>query len=265
MGIFESIILGTVQGLTEFIPVSSSGHLVLVRELFNINHYPGLAFDAVLHLATTLAVLIYFWDDIKGAFLAFFRWIGGKSDSKESDILMKALIVGTVPTAIVAFLFEDFITDSIRSPVIVALALVLGSGIFWLAEKIGRRIDGLTVKKGFWTGLFQIGALIPGVSRSGITISGGMFTGMTREHATRFSFLLSFPIILGSGLKKLVDLGSSGFLSELGFSLLIGSVFAFIFGYFSIHWMIQYLKKHSLNAFVIYRILLAIIVLVLVL
>jgi len=265
MNIFEGILLGAIQGLTEFIPVSSSGHLILAREFLNINHYPGLAFDAVLHLATTLAILIYFWTDLKEVFFAFFRWIGRKSDSKESDILMKALMLGTIPTAIVAFIFEDFITEGIRNPIVVSMALIVGSVVFWLAERVGKQNSGLSVKKGFWTGLFQISALIPGVSRSGITISGGMFVGLTREKATRFSFLLAFPIILGSGLKKFYDLSSAGFLSELGPSLIVGSIVAFIFGLLSIHWMIQYLKNHSLNAFAIYRILLAIIVLILVL
>ncbi|HJN62643.1 MAG TPA: undecaprenyl-diphosphatase UppP [Candidatus Paceibacterota bacterium] len=260
MTILDSIILGAIQGLTEFIPVSSSGHLVIAREFLNINNSGGLAFDAVLHLATALAVLIYFRKEILDMIKTAIDWIMGREVKRESRILLLALILGTIPVVVVAFYFEKFFEEGIRDPLIVASALIAGSLVFWIAEKVAEKNRNLTIRKGLLAGVFQTLALIPGVSRSGITISGGLFMGFNRELATRFSFLLGFPIILGSGLKKLFDLGSDGLLIDLGASLVVGSVVAFVLGYFSIYWMLRYLKNHTLTLFVIYRIVLAVVI-----
>jgi undecaprenyl-diphosphatase len=265
MDILTSIILGAVQGLTEFIPVSSSGHLIIVREIFGINGEYSLAFDAVLHLATSLAILIYFRKDIWGLLTAAYDWTFGKKIEKENRNLLVALILGTIPVVVIAFFFEQFITDEVRSPIVVAVALIAGSIIFWLAEQVAEQNRSLTVRRGFLAGIFQIFALLPGMSRSGITISGGLFMGLTRETATRFSFLLAFPIIFGIGIKKLYDLGVGGLLLDLGPSLFMGSITAFIFGLISISMMLRYLKNHTLTLFVIYRIVLAIVILIVVL
>jgi len=299
MELVETLILGAVQGLTEFIPVSSSGHLVLTRTLFGINNDQGLAFDAVLHLATSLAILFYFRSDIKNLAKTFAssylpiraNWkIAGwlwrkrrdgknrrkteidegnetnkKNDDGENLILLKALIFGSMPVVVFAFLFEKFITAELRTPPVVALALVAGSIIFWLAEQTGEKNRKLTSGRGFWTGFAQIFALIPGISRSGITIAGGLFAGLNRETATRFSFLLAFPIVFGSGAKKLLDLGLAGLLGELGFSIIVGSLTAFVFSYLSIKYMLMYLKNHSLTIFVFYRIILAAVIFIAVL
>jgi len=270
MNIIEAIVLGAVQGLTEFIPVSSSGHLVLVRELFGINNAQGLAFDAVLHLSTSFAVLVYFWPEIKILFQTALLWLKDKNGSdeeieKENLNLLKALILGTIPVVIVAFFFEGFITGDLRSPLVVAAALIAGSIIFWLAEQTGDGRRRLTPKRGLLAGSAQIIALIPGISRSGITIAGGLFAGLNREMATKFSFLLAFPIVFGAGLKKLLDLGFNGLLEELGLTIIVGSFAAFIFGYISIKYMLHYLKNHSLTIFVVYRIILAAVVIIAVL
>ena len=261
MNIGTSIILGAVQGLTEFIPVSSSGHLILVRELLGINDSAGLAFDAVLHLATALAVLIYFREDILRLIKTFLNtyvpiranWNSEEMEKGDQN-LMKALIVGTIPVVIIAFIFEKFLTEDIREPLVVVGALVAGSIIFLIAEQTAEKNRKITARRGFWTGLAQVLALVPGMSRSGITIAGGLFSGLNREMATKFSFLLGFPIIAGAGLKKLLDIGTSGLLSELGLSLIFGSVTAFLLGYWSIDFMMKYLKKRSLMPFMWARI-----------
>jgi undecaprenyl-diphosphatase len=265
MDILTAVILGAVQGLTEFIPVSSSGHLIIVREIFGINGGYSLAYDAVLHLATSLAILIYFWKDIRELLNTAYVWTLGREIEKEKRNLLVALILGTIPVVAIAFLFQEFITDEIRSPIVVAVALIAGSIVFWIAEQVAEQNRALTPRRGLLAGIFQIFALLPGMSRSGITIAGGLFMGLNRETATRFSFLLAFPLIFGAGLKKLYDLGVDGLLLDLGPSLIIGSVTAFIFGLIAIKGMLKYLKNHTLTVFVVYRIILAIIILVVVL
>jgi undecaprenyl-diphosphatase len=264
MDISISVILGAIQGLTEFIPISSSGHLVLVREFLNVNDASGLAFDAVLHLATSLAILIYFREEIKKIILAGWNFLAGGEVEREDRTLLVALVLGTIPVVIVALLFEKFLSEGIREPLIVIGALIAGSFLFWIAEMVAEKNRRLTARGGLITGLFQIAALVPGMSRSGMAISGGLFMGLRRETATRFSFLLAFPIIFGAGMKKLLDIGSGGMMNELGLSLLIGSVVAFFFGLISIHYMLKFLRNHSLIIFAVYRILLAVVVFLLV-
>ncbi|MSR72999.1 undecaprenyl-diphosphatase UppP [Candidatus Parcubacteria bacterium] len=258
----EAIILGAIQGITEFLPISSSGHLIIIREVLGLKNVGSLSFDAVLQLATTLAVIVYFWKDL----IALVR----VRDTKKK-ILIWAIVVGTIPAAILGFIFEQKIDSVFRNAHTVAWALIAGSVLFFIAERYSaqralKNIDAgligqqkeLSVLRGFWVGCFQVLALIPGMSRSGSTISGGLLTGMKREEVVRFSFLLSVPILLGSGLKKLFDLGASGTVDT---SLVVGSLVAFVVGLASIHFLIKYLQKHTLNVFIVYRILLAVVVL----
>ena len=259
MSLFESIILGIVQGATEFLPVSSSGHLIITRILFNGSAVGSIAYDAVLQLATVLAVLVYFWKDITKLVKTFFSWIFRKPVTKEDSVMLKAILFGTVPALILGLLLEETMDTVFRASEMVAFALLFGSVLMFLAEKYAKQIHALTPKKGFFIGLFQSLALIPGVSRSGATISGGLFLGLKRETAARFSFLLSFPIIAGSGLKKLLDLIQSGGLSGGEWSpIIVSSLVAFIVGLFAIHFLITFLKKHSLSVFIWYRVILAI-------
>lgn len=232
----NNIILGIVQGLTEFIPVSSSGHLILAREFLSV-HGNDLAFDAVLQLATVLAVLVYFWKDLWGL---LYDW-------KK----LKIIVLATIPAVVFGLLLEKYMETVFRNVLLVAIMLAVGSFIMLLSEYFSTKDKQLTLKNGFIIGLFQCLALIPGMSRSGMTISGGLFTGLSREEATRFSFLLSFPIILGSGLKKALDIQTF----DLSFGLAF--ITAFIVGLGAIHFLIKFLKNHSLRAFVWYRILLA--------
>lgn len=262
MSYFHGLILGLVQGLTEFIPVSSSGHLILVRQFFGGASAGDLSVDAVLQLATVLAVLVYFWKDLWRLFVSFLRLLGKKEVVPQDKTLLYSIIIGTIPAVIFGLLLETKMETIFRNAHLVAYALIAGSALMYFAEKYARQNVSLTTKKGFVVGLFQCLALVPGVSRSGSTISGGLFQGLTRSEATRFSFLLSFPIIFGSGMKKLLELAKSGALHTLGFPLALSFITAFVVGLISIHYLIKYLKTHSLNVFVVYRILLAILIII---
>lgn len=258
----NAIFLGTIQGLTEFIPVSSSGHLVLARALLGEQVAYGLSFDAVLQLATTLAVIVYFRKDIMEYVEAGYSWVRGKTITQVQKTMIMAIIVGSIPAGILGFLFEDAMDTLFRSPLIVAVTLLGGAFIMYTAERVAKQQQTLSVPRGFFVGMFQALALIPGFSRSGMTISGGLFLGLTREAATRFAFLLAIPILVVSGLKKLLDLYSSGLVSTIGGELVIGSITAFIVGLGAIHFLVSYLKKNSLMVFVWYRVALAMILLV---
>lgn len=264
MGIVEAIVLGFVQGMTEFLPVSSSGHLIVVRSFFSSPTALDLSFDAVLQFSTILAVLVYFRKDLWNLLVSFFRLLTRKSIEEKERTLLYAIIVGTIPAVIFGLILEEKMATVFRNTDLVAMMLILGSILMFFAEKHTRPVTNLTVKKGFFIGLFQSLALFPGVSRSGVTISGGLFQGLSRSEATRFSFILSFPVIFGSGLKKIIDLYSGGLIYDIGFPLLVSFIVAFVFGLISIHYLLKYLENHSLNVFVVYRILLAIVIIVII-
>jgi len=247
-GIITGIILGFVQGLTEFLPVSSSGHLIVARDLFNLSVNNDLLFDVMLHLATVLAIIVYFRLDLKNMIMK----------PVENKVLWLAIILGTIPAAV----FGLFFNDSVRSSHVVALALIAGSVLFLIAEKYAKQDRTLTVGKGIEIGIFQALALIPGVSRSGSTISGGLLLGMKREEAARFSFLLGLPAILGAGLLsflKSFDVLASGSMEA---SLIMGMIVAFFSGLFAIHYLLKFLKSYKLTVFAWYRIVLAIVILI---
>lgn len=260
----DSLVLGTVQGLTEFLPVSSSGHLILARELLGANTDSGLAFDAVLQLGSILAVFIYFRADVWRLVRTAWAWAGGRGqDSKPEDRrLILGLIIGTIPALVLGLLLENKMETIFRSPLLVAMSLALGSGMFYLAEKFAaRKAKAPSLKQAWWIGCFQSLALVPGVSRSGSTISGGLFLGLTREAATRFGFLLSLPIITGTGLLKFVKIAKHGATDFTFLGLAVGFCAAFFVGYACIAWLVGYLKNHSLMLFVWYRLALAAVVL----
>ncbi len=265
MNLLDSAILGIVEGLTEFIPVSSTAHLIIVRNLLGIEGVGSLAFDAVLQLATILAVILYFRKDISILIHNAVRWVLRKPVEKHEVTMLKALILGTIPAVVIGLLAERVIETSLRGILVVILALIAGSILMYYAERAevmleeGHAPHGLTPKKGFWIGVFQALALIPGFSRSGATISGGLFLGLSRVNAVRFSFLLSLPIIIGSGLKKGIDLMQGTQLLGIGPELLVGSVIAFIVGLASIHFLIKYVQGHTLKLFIWYRVVLALI------
>ncbi len=263
MNTFEAIILGIVQGITEFLPISSSGHLILARDFLGTQTLNGLAFDAVLQLATTLAVLVYFRKDVIRIIKSFLKIISGKENDRKQRGITLAIIFGTIPAIGFGLALEGLMGTIFRNTFLIVVTLILGAIIMWFAEKMwhknadeNRRI---TPVRGFVIGLFQSLALIPGMSRSGMTISGGLFLGLNREEATRFSFLLALPILLGSGLKKLLDLGATGILDSVGYQLLIGSLISFVVGILAIHFLITFLRSHTMKVFVWYRVVLAVI------
>jgi len=212
MDYIHAIILGLVQGLTEFLPISSSGHLIIARKIFNLPLEGSLSFDAVLQCATALAVLLYFAKDLWGIACSAFRYVRGKAIEEREKTYIWAIILGTIPAVIFGLLLESTMDSVFRNTSLVAGTLLAGSVLMGYAQeksKVDSRQSGggtqsLTLRKGIVVGFFQSLALIPGISRSGSTISGGLLMGLSREEATRFSFLLSVPILVGSGLKKLL-------------------------------------------------------------
>lgn len=263
MSLVTASLLGLVQGITEFLPISSTGHLILARAFLEIVDSHALAFDAVLQMATVCAVIVYFWRDIWGLVQTFLRYIGRMPVNVRDINLVWALAIGTVPAVIFGLLLEDAMEVLFRSPLLVAGVLVLGSGLFMLAElRYTKRPmqKEITIKTGLLIGLFQTLALIPGMSRSGSTIAGGMLLGLSRVEATRFGFLLAIPVILGAGLKKFVELLTVGAGEVVWSALLGGAVVAFVVGLCAIHFMIRFVRTHTLWPFIWYRIALALVV-----
>lgn len=261
MSLFEVVMLGLVEGIAEFLPISSTGHLILARELFGISSEYGLAFDAVLQLAAVLAVVVYFRQDLSLLARETLRALRGKGSMGEgSTVLLSALALGTVPAVFFGLLLERSMETVFRSAHLVAWVLIAGSVLFlfteWFAKRYLRALP-LTTGKGVVIGFFQALALVPGLSRSGAAISGGMLLGLSREASARFAFLLSIPIILGSGVKKMLELWSVGIPAELWHALLLASLITFVSGMVSIHYLLRFLRTHTLIPFAIYRVVLA--------
>ncbi len=257
-----AIILGFVEGATEFIPVSSTGHLIIVRQIFGENNLGGLAFDAILQMATTFSLIAYFWKDIFGLIVTFLNLISKRSLYQSERTKLYAIVLGTIPAVIFGILLETYMDTVFRNVQLVAITLILGSILFWFAEKFGKGDKILSIGRGVMIGFFQCLALIPGISRSGATISGGLLLGLEKDEAVRFSFLLSIPVLLGAGLKKLFEVRSEIFTTDFGSALLLGSIVAFVVGLLSINFLVKYLRNHSLKVFIWYRIALAFIILI---
>ncbi len=255
MDLVSSIILGLVQGLTEFLPVSSSGHLVLAREFLGLSFDNSLSFDVLLHLATLFAILVCFWGDIR----RILTDLRSEGFSARSLTLIWAIVVGTIPAVIVGYFWGDFLEASFRHPTYVALSLIAGSVLFFIADRIAKQKGGLSGAKGFGIGVFQALALIPGVSRSGSTISGGLILGLSREEAIRFSFLLGIPAILGAVAKTFLDAGFASIVGPELFNIntIVAFVVAFVSGLFAVRFLVRYLSTHSFTPFIIYRLVIA--------
>ncbi|QYH20411.1 undecaprenyl-diphosphate phosphatase [Corynebacterium aquatimens] len=266
MSWLQVIVLSVVQGLTEFLPVSSSGHLRIVSELF-WGQDAGASFTAVIQLGTELAVLVYFAKDIWRILTAWFAGLFDKSKRGFDYRMGWMVIVGTIPVGLAGVLLKDLIRENFRNLWITATVLIVFSFVFILAERQGKKTRGfeeLTMKDAIVMGLWQCLALIPGVSRSGGTISGGLFLNLDREVATRFSFLLAIPAVLASGLFSLPDaFDPQAGQAATGLQLLVGSGIGFVLGYVSIAWLLKFVSHHSFAWFAAYRIPLGIIVMVL--
>lgn len=263
---YEAIVYGIVQGLTEFLPISSSGHLLLVPAFFGWED-PGALFTAIIQLGTMLAVIIYFWRDLWNIATTWVRSWWTPSLRRERDARMGwYLVIGTIPIVIFGFIFKDQIETAARSMYVVGTTLIVFGVILglidWLSRK-QRTVDMVNRNDAIVVGFAQALALIPGVSRSGATISAGLLLGFNREAAARFSFLLSIPAIVLSGVYGLYgELGGSTGGVGVG-SIIIASIAAFVVGYAAIAFLLRWLANHSLYIFVVYRVALGVIVLVL--
>ncbi len=256
---FQSIVLGLVQGLTEYLPISSTAHLRVVPALLGWQD-PGAAFSAVVQLGTLLAVLIYFYRDLWEMAMAFFRGLAkGKPLEDIKSRMAWMILLGTIPVAVIGLVFKDAIETSMRSLWVVAGALMALALVLWIAEKVGKRYMKMTqmgLGGGLLIGLAQALALIPGASRSGVTITAGLFVGLTREDAARFSFLLGVPAIAASGLYELWSIARTNPHGVPWLSVGLGTAVAAVSGYLSIALLIRFLQKHSTAVFIGYRIVL---------
>ncbi|MGW0158850.1 undecaprenyl-diphosphate phosphatase [Mycobacterium sp. NPDC003323] len=267
MSWLQVVVLAVVQGLTEFLPVSSSGHLAIVSEAF-FGGDAGASFTAVVQIGTEVAVLLYFARDI-GRILG--AWFGGlrNPDRRTPDYWLGWwVIIGTIPIGVFGFTLQHFIRDDIRNLWIIASALIVFSFVIAAAEYLGkqtRAIEQFTWRDSLIIGSAQALALIPGVSRSGVTISAGLFLGQKRAAAARFGFLLAIPAVLGSGLYELrhvFDPGTTGMSATVP-QIVLGTLVAFVIGYAAVAWFLKFLVNHSMYWFVGYRIILGTLVLVL--
>jgi undecaprenyl-diphosphatase len=265
----QALVMGVVQGLTEFLPVSSSGHLIVVPYLlgFRDPFLNSLEFSVMLHMATLVALLVYFradWLRLVPAGLAAIRDRSLRGDPERR--LAWLLVVATIPAVIAGVLLNDVIESNVRSPALVAVMLAVGAAILWLADRAGghaRGVDDVTFPLAFGIGVAQAFALVPGISRSGISISAGLFAGLTREAAARFSFLMATPVIAGAGAWEAIKLvrGEGGVDVALG-PVVVGMLAALVAGLLAIEVTLRYLRSHPVTIFVLYRLALAAVVLV---
>jgi undecaprenyl-diphosphatase len=289
MSLFEAIVLGIVQGVTEFLPISSSAHLIVARWLFGWEE-PSLAFDAALHLGTLIAVVAYFWRELLALLLAVptalanparllrdtdASWTRSASPSELQGRLALLIAIASVP-ALLTGLFGQETLDSLfrtddrqgRAVAIIAVLLIAIGLLMLAAERTAahqRKVHHLTWRDAVTIGLSQATALLPGVSRSGATITSGLFQGLNRTDAARFSFLLGTPLILAAGLKALSDAARAGLSGGEVLDLLVGATTSALVGFLAIWWLLRYLQRASTLIFVIYRVVLGLTLLVMVL
>ena len=274
MSTIQAIFLGIIQGLTEFLPISSTGHLTLAGKLMNLisveKPEQWTAFMAVIQLGTLMAVIVYFWKDLILIVNDFFKEniISRKKIKEQSSNSMMGwfLIIGTLPVAIIGLIFKNKIEGVLtKNLYVISISLIVLAIILAIAEKTGKFNRGMKSIKWYdalFVGIAQCFALIPGSSRSGTTITGGLFLGLTRETAARFSFLLSIPAVAASGLLEFYE--SLKYINTQGaLNMALGTIAAFIVGYLSIELLLRYLKKNTTFVFIAYRIIIGILILAL--
>lgn len=263
----QSIVLGAVQGLTEFLPISSSAHMRIVSQIW-FGDDAGASFTAVSQLGTELAVLVFFWRDIVRILQAWFAGLRNPERRTLDYRIGWYVIFATIPIVILGFLFTDQIRTFGRNLWLISIMLIVFSFVFVAAERLAtqrRGLDELSRTDAIVMGVAQCLALIPGVSRSGATASAGLIRGLNREAAFRFSFLIAIPAVLGSGLYSLKDAFSPSTegLQASGGQILLATVIAFVLGYASIAWLLKFVSGHSMNWFAAYRVILGSVVLIL--
>lgn len=258
MDILQAIVLGFVQGLGEFLPISSSGHLILTHWLFG-NEKNLLGFDLALHWGTLLAVLVYFRRDILLIIKGFWHSLFPSTREVKENIYQKLswlIIIASIPAAILGILLEDYAETVFRNPLLVAVNLAVFGAVIWAVDYFGKKeknLDKITWLDALAVGFSQALAIVPGVSRSGSTMAAGLLRGFKREDVAKFSFLMSIPIIFGAGLVKIGDFGTGVSMVEL----MVGFISSAVFGFLSIKYLLRYLAKHDFKIFVWYRFLLA--------
>lgn len=266
MNLFEPIILGIVQGITEFLPISSSGHLVIMPWLFNFQNF-SLTFDVALHFGTLLAIVVFFWNDWVRIFRSAFSTESKKADSYKLEAssypknLLWIIIFATIPGVIAGVLLEKQAETIFRNPLLIAINLAVFGIIIWAIDRYSKKsyqLKAVSYKLGFLVGLAQMLAIVPGVSRSGSTMAAGRAIGLTRPDSARFSFLLAAPIMLGTAIYQSRHVTLE--MADLGFFL--GIITSAIFGFIAIKYLLKYLQKGNYAIFTWYRIVLAIIVVV---
>jgi undecaprenyl-diphosphatase len=277
MPIYQAIVLAIVQGLTEFLPISSTAHLVLFPWLLGWRD-PGLTFDVALHAGTLVAVLAYFWRywvematmavGLGGASTAApntgARGHSARTDVRENPRLLGYLVIATIPAALAGWRFEHAAEEQLRSPIIIGTALIVIGLFMWGGDWLGKRecdLGHVGFLDSVLVGVAQALAVIPGVSRSGVTMTAGLFRRMKRETAARFSFLLSTPIIAGAVLKKGLEIRHAGLAPEMRLPFLCGALVSALVGYLVIAFLIRYLERRTFKLFVVYRIVVGVIVL----
>lgn len=250
---WQAVLLATVQGLSEFLPISSSGHLVLLPRLFGWTDQ-GLAFDVAVHVGTLLGVLVYFRRDLLPLARGGIAFVSGDREDPHGRLAFN-LIVGTIPVGVVGLLFNDVIEEKLRSPLVVAFQLAVFGIVLWLADRLSARSrseSSLSVGQALLIGCAQALALVPGTSRSGITITAGLFSGLTREAAARFSFLLAVPVMTAAGLSELVSFASSDAVVDVR-ALVLGTLVSAVTGFAVIHFFLRWLTRYGVLPYVLYR------------
>ncbi len=264
MEYFIAVLMGILQGLTEFIPVSSTAHLRILPEIFGEKDL-GAAFTAVIQIGTLLSLLVYFRKDIYHLFTDFFLSLIRKDYKNQNFLLSLYIITGTIPIVIAGLFFKRYIENELRSLFVIALSLIIFAILLLISEKTGKKekdITNISLRDAVLIGIAQAFALIPGASRSGVTICMALFLGYKREVSARFSFLLSVPSVLAAGIFEMKEI----FHPQASFnitSVLIASVVSFISGLFAIEFLLRFLVNHKVNIFAYYRIILGIVILIL--
>jgi undecaprenyl-diphosphatase len=262
MSELEALLLGIVQGLTEFLPISSSGHLILVPWLQDYtflqdNEEFNKTFDVALHAGTMVAAVTYFHRELRSMAAGIVRTLRRRTVETPADRLGWVVLAGTVPAVIVGGLGEDWIDDNLGEPWMIAILLVVFGVILAAADRLPQRrwLDDLTVREGIIIGVAQALALAPGVSRSGVTISAARYLGLERDSAARFAFLLLVPAVAGATMVKTFEAISEGLPDDVAGAMVVGTIASAIASYAAIAWMLAYVRTRSYDAFVVYRVI----------
>jgi undecaprenyl-diphosphatase len=258
LSLLQALILGIVQGLTEYLPVSSSAHLVLVPWTLGWQLEPNaeFAFDVLVQMGTLVAVIVYFWKDLVHMLRAVLQAMRERKATQDPSVRLAAWIVlGTIPAVIAGVTLKDAVEAAFGSPVATCAFLLVTAFLLFIAERIGKRLrplESLTWKDAVWIGLAQAISILPGISRSGATISAGVMRDLERPAAARFSFLLSIPVMMGAGALALADLAALPSAASFAPAMVVGFISAAIVGYASIRWMLGFVTRHSLAIFAAY-------------